>query len=221
MDKDTIIFDLDGTLLNTLFDLYKCFNHAIESFGFPQRSINEIKSFVGNGIKTAIERALPYPVEDEMLNKITDYFRVYYKEHMGEHTQPYEGIIGMLRELKSKGYKLGIVSNKYDAAVKELCKKYFGEYIEVAIGESIQIRKKPEVDGLFKAIEELNSTPDKTIYIGDSDVDIMTAKNADVVCISVLWGFRDETFLRASGGKIFAKQANDIINIIEKKLYLS
>ena len=220
MILDTIIFDLDGTLLNTLEDLHACFNKAIKQYGYPERSIEEIKSFVGNGIKKAIERALPFKVDDKELDDIVNYFREYYKEHMFELTKPYDGIIELLDSLKQKGYKLAVVSNKHDTAVKSLVKHYFGEYINISIGEGIDVNKKPSTDGVFKAIKELNSKKENCIYIGDSDVDIETAKNADIPCISVLWGFRDEAFLRERGGSIFVKEPKDIIKIIEKNLFL-
>ena len=220
MIKDTIIFDLDGTLLNTLEDLHACFNKAITEYGYPKRTLEEIKSFVGNGIKKAIERALPSNIEECELNKIVNYFRSYYEEHMLELTKPYDGIIELLEELKANNYKLAVVSNKYDAAVKKLCQNYFGKYIDIAIGESTGVRKKPEIDGVMKAIKELNSSINNSIYIGDSDVDIKTAKNVGIPCISVLWGFRDKDFLIQNGGKLFAEKPKDIIKIIEKKLYL-
>lgn len=220
MKIDTIIFDLDGTLLNTLGDLHACFNHAINTFGYPSRSLKEIKSFVGNGIQKAIERALPCKVDEKELKEIVGYFREYYKEHMTELTKPYDGIVELLTELKNNGYKLAIVSNKYDDAVKGLAKNYFGEYIDIAIGEGYGIRKKPEADGVLKAINILNSEIENCVYIGDSDVDIETAKNVGIPCISVLWGFRDKAFLEAHNGKIFAKEPKDIIKIIEKKIYL-
>ena len=166
MKIDTIIFDLDGTLLNTLDDLHACFNHAISTFGYPERSIEEIKSFVGNGIKKAIERALPKKVDEQQLEQIVEYFRDYYKKHMLELTHAYEGILEVLNELKNKGYKLAVVSNKYDDAVKGLVKNYFGEYIDIAIGEGYGIRKKPEADGILKAINDLGSKVKNCIYIG-------------------------------------------------------
>ena len=221
MKIDTIIFDLDGTLLNSLGDLHACFNHAIKSFGYPERSLNEIKSFVGNGIKKAIERALPKPVEDRDLNKIVDYFRIYYRDHMLEFTKPYDGIIEMLKEARKKGFKLAVVSNKYDDEVKMLVKNYFGKYIDIAIGEGHGIRKKPEVDGVIEAINELDSNLKRAIFVGDSDVDIKTAKNAGIHCISVTWGFRDRNFLMAEGAEYFANHPKEILEIIEKKIYLS
>ena len=214
---DTVIFDLDGTLLNSLEDLHACFNYAIKHFGYPTRSIEEIKSFVGNGIKKAIERALPYAVEHEELDNITNYFRAYYKEHMLELTKPYEGVIELLTNLKEKGYKTAIVSNKYDDAVKKLSENYFGNLIDVAVGEGYGVRRKPEIDGVIKAVEILGSKIENCIFVGDSDVDIMTSSNAKLPCISVLWGYRDKEILISKGAKLFAETPKDI----EKILYLS
>lgn len=221
MKIDTLIFDLDGTLLNTLGDLHACFNYAIKYYGYPERTLDEIKSFVGNGIKKAIQRALPYDVEDEKLNNIIELFKKYYQEHMYDLTYPYDGILTLLKELKDKGYKIAVVSNKYDYAVKELCEKYFKNYIDIAIGEGNGVRKKPNSDGIIQAIKVVNSDKNSTIYIGDSEVDIQTAKNIDIPCISVLWGFKDKDFLERHGAKVFAQTPNDIIKIIEKNLYLS
>lgn len=220
MKKDTIIFDLDGTLLNTLNDLHACINQTINHFGYASRSLEEIKSFVGNGIKQAIKLSLPNDVKEKDLNKIVEYFRYYYAEHMFDLTKPYDGILDLLKILKEKGYKLGVVSNKYDLAVKHLVKNYFGEFVTIAVGESDKIRKKPEKDGIIKAIKELHSEINSAIFVGDSDVDIKTSQNADIPCISVLWGYRDKEFLIKNGGKIYAEKPNDIIEIIEKKLYL-
>ncbi len=221
MEKNTLIFDLDGTLLNTLEDLHISFNYAIMQFGYPERTIEEITSFVGNGIKKAIERALPHPVKEEELNQIINIFKEYYKEHMLEHTKPYNGIIQMLQDLKSNKCKIGVVSNKFDDAVKRLCKSYFGSLIDIAIGEGYGIKKKPNPKGVIKAIEKLNSTLEKSLYIGDSEVDIQTALNAGIPCISVLWGFKDKNFLTENGAKNFAEVPDDITKIIEKKMFLS
>ena len=220
MQIDTVIFDLDGTLLYTLDGLYDAFNYAISQFGYKERTKDEIKSFVGNGIKKAIEKSLPYKVSDKELSNIIEIFKEYYIKNMYVKTKAYDGIIEMLSELKNKGYKIGVVSNKYDEAVKELCERYFKGYVQVAIGEGNGVERKPSSTGLIKAIKELNSQQEKTIYIGDSEVDIQTAKNAEVPCISVLWGFKDKEFLLNNGAKIFAEVPNDIIKIIEKKLYL-
>ncbi len=221
MEKNTIIFDLDGTLLNTLGDLHACFNYVIKKYGYKERTLEEIRTFVGNGIVKAIERALPKGVDKSELTQIINLFKEYYQSHMYELTKPYDGIIQLLQELKRKGLKIAVVSNKFDDAVKGLCNYYFKKLIDTAVGESYDVRKKPETDGVFKAVKELHSSIEKSIYIGDSDVDILTAKNAKIPCISVLWGFRDKEFLIKNGGKIFAEKPDDIIKIIEKKIYLS
>ena len=215
---EVIIFDLDGTLLNTLEDLYIGFNYALDNFGYPKRTREEIRGFVGNGIRKAIERALPHSVEEAELEKIVTVFKKYYSEHMSEHTKPYEGITEILKELKEKGYAIGVASNKYDLAVKGLCKKYFGDLVDIAIGEGNGINKKPAPDGVLKIINELKA--EEAIYIGDSEVDIQTAKNSGLPCISVLWGYKDREFLEKNGAKIFAEKPKDIIKIIEKKIYL-
>lgn len=229
--KKVIIFDLDGTLLNTLEDLYLSFNYAINRFGYPKRTLEEIKSFVGNGVKRAIELSLPEKVNEDKLNEIVNIFKEYYLKNMYNNTKAYDGIIEMLEALKRKGCVLAVVSNKYDKAVKGLCNKYFGNLIDISIGEGNGIRKKPFSDGIFKVLDEINipeSHNDRevnnekanVIYIGDSEVDIQTAKNAGIYCISVLWGFKDREFLEKNGGIVFAKKPEDIIKIIEKKIYL-
>ncbi len=220
MEQKVVVFDLDGTLLNTLCDLTNCFNYAITQFGYPKRTKEEIKSFVGNGIKTAIEKALPYKIDNDELNKIVEVFKKYYLEHMQENTKPYDGIIEMLKDLHERGYKTAVVSNKYDDAVNGLCDKYFRGLVDTATGEGYGIRKKPEADGVLKVLNELKIKPENAVYVGDSEVDIQTAKNAGIPCISVLWGFKDRDFLEKNGAKCFAETPDDVIKIIEKKIYL-
>ncbi len=213
--KDTLIFDLDGTLLDTLDDLHLSFNYTLKNFGYKTRTIQEIRAFVGNGVQKAIEKALPPNIDNAELQSMVGYFKKYYKENMYINTKPYGGIIDMLQILKQKEYKLAVVSNKYDTAVKSLAEKYFGNYIDTAVGESEIIRRKPEADGINKAVSELKSDIKNTIYIGDSEVDIQTAKNAGIPCISVLWGFKDKEFLIQHGAEYFADKPKDIIKIIE------
>ena len=216
MSINTVIFDLDGTLLNTLGDLHASFNYALKTCGYQERTFEEVRSFVGNGIKKAFERALGENSDNGALDELVEVFKGYYIRHMTEITSPYEGIIDLLKKLQEKNYALAIVSNKYDAAVKELCKNYFNEYINVAIGESEKIRKKPSSDGIIKALGELGKGLNDVIYIGDSEVDIQTAINANIPCISVLWGFKNKDFLEQNGGCLFAKTPLDIIKIIEE-----
>ena len=216
MKIDTVIFDLDGTLLNTLDDLHACFNHAIKEFGYIERTKEEIRNFVGNGVQKALERALPENISKSELEKVVDCFKKYYSQNMNTYTKPYDGIDEMLKELQAKGFKLGIVSNKFDDAVKALSKKYFGSSIAYAVGEGYGIRRKPEADGVNKVLSELKSKKGNAIYVGDSEVDIQTAKNSNLPCISVLWGFKDKDFLIKNGAKYIAATPKDIISIIEK-----
>lgn len=217
MKIDTVIFDLDGTLLNTLDDLHACFNHAIREFGYPERTKEEIRNFVGNGVQKALERALPENISQSELEKVVDCFKKYYSQNMNTYTKPYDGIEEMLKDLQSKGFKLGIVSNKFDDAVKALSKKYFGSSIAYAVGEGYGIRRKPEADGVNKVLSELKSKKENAIYVGDSEVDIQTAENSNLPCISVLWGFKDKDFLIKNGAKYIAATPKDIISIIENE----
>lgn len=214
MKKTTIIFDLDGTLLNSLDDLHTCINNALAKYGYPTRTKEEIKSFVGNGIKNAFIRALPERVKDSEVNKIINYFRLYYKNNMQNLTNPYDGVIELLKKLKSNGYKLAIVSNKYNDEVNQLSEKFFGNLIDIAVGEGDGIKRKPNIDGVLKAVKSLNSNISETIFVGDSDVDILTAKNANIECISVLWGYRKKEFLIEKGATIFAETPKDIEKIL-------
>ena len=195
----TVIFDLDGTLLNTLEDLCAATNYALREFNYPQKSLEEVRLAVGNGVAKLIERVIPEGVENPDFSPCLECFRGYYSEHLQDRTAPYPGIIEMLQWLKMQGYGIGIVSNKFDSAVKNLRDDYFKEYIPVAIGESSDVRKKPAPDCVFKAMKELDCTADTAIYVGDSDVDIQTAHNAGLRCVGVSWGFRGHDFLVANG----------------------
>ena len=214
MNYTTYIFDLDGTLLNTLEDLTDSTNVALKRYGMPERSLDEIRSFVGNGIGKLIERAVPEGTEDKKVGLVFEAFKEYYGLHCADKTAPYPGIISLLEALGKQGKKLAIVSNKADFAVKQLRDIYFKEVIQVAIGECENIQKKPAPDTAFQAMKELNSRPEECIYIGDSEVDIKTAENAGIPCVSVLWGFRDRDFLEEQGGKSFVENPMDILKIM-------
>lgn len=211
---DTIIFDLDGTLLDTLEDLYLSVNHILNKYNFPLRTMDEVRMFVGNGVPKLIERALPKGHEKQVFDLALSDFKEYYGSHCNDNTRPYFAIHESLSYLKSRGYKIAVVSNKVDFATKSLCRDYFGNLVDVAIGQREGIEKKPAPDSVFEAMRILNSK--SAIYVGDSDVDIMTAKNANLPCISVTWGFRDKELLYKSGGEIFAHNADEMISIIEK-----
>lgn len=196
---DTIIFDLDGTLLNTLEDLTDSVNHAMRQYHLPVHTIEEIRTFVGNGAAKLIERAVLQGREHPAYDEILDTFRKHYQVHCEDKTGPYDGVTEMLAELRQAGYRMAIVSNKPDAAVKQLFGKYFGAYVQAAIGEHPGAEKKPAPDMVLQALAELSSDALHAVYVGDSEVDLQTAANVPMPCVSVMWGFRTEEELRAAG----------------------
>ena len=208
---DTYIFDLDGTLLSTLNDLAASTNYALRWARMPERTIEEIRMFVGNGVKLLMERAIPNGINNPKFEETYAKFREHYLEHNLDTTSPYDGIPELLRELKRRGKKLAIVSNKFYAATQDLAKHFFPDTIKVAIGERETIRKKPAPDTVLEALRQLGASKEGAVYIGDSDVDIMTAKNCGLPCISVLWGFRDKDFLIQHGGTIFVNKPSEIL----------
>ncbi|MCM1079834.1 MAG: HAD family hydrolase [Bacteroidales bacterium] len=216
MKYKNIIWDLDGTLMNTLEDLADATNFALRSFGMPERTIEEIRQFVGNGIKQLIMRAVPDGENNPQFETVFSEFKEYYMVHCQDHTDLYPGIAETLRELSAKGFRMAIVSNKIQEGVSELYNKFFSETIAVAVGERPNVQRKPAPDMVRIAMEELGCTEENTIYIGDSDVDIMTARNSGLQCISVLWGFRDKEFLSAHGADRFAILPADIIPMVEQ-----
>lgn len=192
-------FDLDGTILNTLDDLAAATNHVLSENGLPLRSTEEVRSFVGNGIRKLIERAVPEGSPESLTEQLYREFLPYYQAHCFDRTLPYPGIPEALQKLKEEGYLLAVLSNKADPAVQELCDRYFPALFDFSAGERPGVPKKPAPDALLSAIRELGVAPGETVYIGDSDVDIATAKNAGVPCISVYWGFRSLSFLKEHG----------------------
>lgn len=211
-DFKTYIFDLDGTLLSTLNDLASSTNYALRWAGMPERTIEEIRMFVGNGVKLLMERAIPEGVNNPKFEETYAKFREHYMEHNLDTTRPYDGVPELLHELKRRGKHLAIVSNKFYAATQDLAKHFFPDTIEVAIGERENIRKKPAPDTILEALRQLNVSKEDAVYIGDSDVDIMTAKNCGLPCISVLWGFRDKDFLIEHGGSLFVDKPIEILS---------
>lgn len=211
-----VIFDLDGTLLYTLEDLKDGVNHVMRNWNYPERTLDEVRRFVGNGIHKLIERAVPEGLEDEKVEQVFEEFKTYYTAHCEIKTRPYDRIMELLAQLKEKGIKLAIVSNKNDAAVKELARDYFADYIEkeVAIGEREGIRKKPAPDSVFEAMRILGVDKKDTVYVGDSDVDRATAKNAGLDCISVTWGFRDEALLKSLEPEYLIAEPEEILDIV-------
>ena len=208
---DNFIFDLDGTLLNTLNDLAASTNYALRWAGMPEHSVDDVRRFVGNGVKKLMERAIPDGLDNPKFDGTYATFRKHYLEHSLDTTKPYSGIPEVLAELKRRGKKLAIVSNKFYAATQELARHFFPETIEVAIGERENIRKKPAPDTVLEAMRQLGVGKEGTVYIGDSDVDIDTARNVGVPCISVLWGFRDRDFLIEHGATHLISKPEELL----------
>lgn len=208
---DTYIFDLDGTLLYTLGDLTASTNYAMRAFNMPEHTTEEVRIMVGNGIKKLIERAVPEGNANKYYEEVYNTFIEHYLKHNADTTKPYEGITDMLATLKQHGKKIAVVSNKYCKATEELCHRFFSEYIKVAIGESDKIKKKPAPDTVNEALKILEAERNNAVYVGDSEVDIQTAVNSGMPCISVLWGFRDRDFLIKNGAQTLIENPNDIV----------
>lgn len=211
---DAIIFDLDGTLLNTLTDLTNSVNFALNKYQLPTYSEDAIRQMVGNGVTVLMERAIPGGHAFEKFECCLNDFKEHYEAHKKDFTKPFPGILEFLAEASQKNYKLAVVSNKFDLAVKGLCEDFFAPYITTAIGESAQTAPKPAPDTVLKAMQELQVSPQQCVYVGDSDVDIATAQNAGIPCLSVSWGFRPRTFLEQHGAKIIADTVTELKEII-------
>lgn len=214
MNYNTLIFDLDGTLLDTLDDLTNSVNYALERLDLPTRSKDEIRSFVGNGVEKLVELSVPEKTSYDQFAKCLLLFKKHYSENMQEQTKPYDGIIELLNYLKKNNYNMAIVSNKFQEGVTDLNNHFFSQYIDVAIGKSPKMRKKPYPDTILSAIDELGVSKENCLYIGDSEVDILTAKNANVKSVSVTWGFRNENLLRESGANYIINSPQDLISIL-------
>lgn len=208
------VFDMDGTILDTLEDLKDSVNYALSECGYPQRTYDEVRRFVGNGIRKLIERAVPEGVSVSDIDRVHEVFTGHYKVHCADKTKAYDGIKPLLEQLRANGVKTAVVSNKADYGVQELCKEYFDGLFDYAVGEREGIRRKPAPDSVNEALRVLGIPKNEAVYIGDSDVDYETAVNAGLPCISVLWGFRDEEFLRSKGASLFVREPSEILNIV-------
>lgn len=211
---ETVIFDLDGTLLDTLEDLTDAVNVALKACDMPLRTIEDVRCFVGNGVRNLMIKAVPDGEANPRFEEAFSLFKEYYGEHCNDKTGPYDGVLELMAELKKKGYVMAIVSNKIDSAVKELNDKYFSEYIQVAIGEREGVQRKPAPDTVLTALQELGKEKETAIYIGDSEVDLATARNVGIPCISVLWGFRDKELLEGLGADNFASIPMDVLRFL-------
>lgn len=201
-------------MLDTLEDLKDSVNYSMAVYGFPEKSIDEIRSYVGNGVGKLIERSIPNGIDNPLYEECLKVFRDHYSINMQNKTAPYIGIMELLKELRDKGYKLAVVSNKFDLAVKELVQKFFGRYIKTAIGESDTVAGKPAPDTVMKALAELGSASDKAVYVGDSDVDVMTAKNSNMICVGVTWGFRTREVLEKEGADYIIDEPHQLLSIL-------
>lgn len=210
----TYVFDLDGTLLNTLDDLATAVNYALRHHRMPERSTDEVRRFVGNGVRKLVERAVPEGTAQQLTEEVLATFQAYYLAHSLDTTRPYPGIPEMLAALRRRGCRIAVVSNKFDAATKALCTHFFPDSVEVAIGEheAQGIRKKPAPDTVMEALRQLGVPREGAVYVGDSDVDVATARNSGLPCISVLWGFRDRDFLTAHGATTFVITPEEILS---------
>ena len=216
--KETLqafIFDLDGTLLDTLGDLAASVNYALKACGMPQHSIDDVRRFVGNGVRLLMERAVPDGAANPQFEEAFSTFRQHYMQHSLDTTRPYDGIMEMLQALRQRGYRTAVVSNKFYAATQELCRHFFAGTIDVAIGEheAEGIRKKPAPDTVFEALRQLGVGKEGAVYVGDSDVDIQTARNSGLPCVSVLWGFRDRDFLLKNGAETFISAPTELLSL--------
>lgn len=213
MKYNTYIFDLDGTILDTLDDLSNAVNFAMRSKGYPERTVDEVRNFIGNGIRVLIKRAVPQGTGDEDYEQALEIFTKYYLEHIADYTKPYDGIVDVINSLRKSGCKVAVVSNKAHFAAQAVVKDFFGDIFDTVVGKKDEFPSKPEPDSLLYTIKSLGADKAKCIYIGDSDVDVLTAHNAGLPCIGVTWGNRDEDVLVKSGAEYIARTPSDILKI--------
>ena len=211
---NAVIFDLDGTLLDTLEDLTDSVNYSLSEMGYRTRTIEEVRCFVGNGVEKLMKRAVPEGISGEDFDKTFCLFKEYYGKNSRVKTKPYKGVCELISTLKDRGYKIGIVSNKLESAVCDLRDDFFAG-VDVALGDVEGRRRKPYPDSCNEALKLLGVDREHAIYVGDSDVDLLTAKNSGLRCISVTWGFRDRDFLIAHNAEVFADCPMEILDIIE------
>lgn len=201
------IFDMDGTILNTLEDLTCATNAALKTQGMPQHTMDEVRRMVGNGIRRLIERAVPAGTAEPIIEKTLTAFHQYYAAHCGDHTCPYPGIPELLQALRQAGMRTAVVSNKADYGVQELCRQYFPGLFDVAVGQRDGIRTKPAPDAVLAVLEQLQIAPEQAVFIGDSDVDVLTARHAGLSCFAVDWGFRERAVLTQAGASVIFSDA--------------
>lgn len=214
MKHSLAIFDLDGTILYTLVDLKNSMNFTLKKFGFPERTLDEVRRFVGNGIRNLIIRAAPKGTDEKTIDEMFEVFNEHYAVYCNDNTKSYDGIDELLKKLKEQKVKTAVVSNKADYAVQTLVKKYFDGLFDYAVGEKQGVRKKPCPDSVNEVLRVLDTPKEAAVYIGDSEVDVATAKNAQMDCIAVDWGFRDREVLINSGATLIVSDAAALYNEI-------
>ncbi len=214
MKYEAVIFDLDGTLTDTLGDLTNSVNYALAEMGFPLRSAEEVRSFVGNGVRRLINLSLPENTSEEICEKCLTIFRGYYKNNSCVLTKPYDGITEMLSELKNRGIRIAVVTNKTHTTAVDIVEHFFGNLVEFTIGQIDGMVRKPQPDGIYLALEKLGISKENSVYVGDSEVDCITAKNACIPCIGVTWGFRDREVLEKNGADCIVDKPQEILNCV-------
>lgn len=214
MKTKAVIFDLDGTLLDTLQDLYLSVNHSLAQFGLPKRNIQEVRQFLGNGIRRLIELSVPEDCDAQCTEAVLAEFRAYYLVHSLDNTRPYAGVEKMLDACRTLGLQTAIVSNKLNPAVQDLRQRFFPGNVDTAIGEIKGTRRKPAPDMVLKVMDELGVTSEEAVYVGDSEVDLQTAKNSSLPCIAVSWGFRGREFLEQQGATTIIDNPDDLIQYL-------
>jgi phosphoglycolate phosphatase len=216
MKYNTILFDLDGTLLNTLDDLHQSVNAVMIQKGYPLRTINEIRAFIGDGAKMLMKRSLPECADEDEVTCCLELFRCHYVDNMLNSTRPYAGIMELLKELKQCGLKIGVVSNKPDEATREMCRMFFDGVVDAATGDNQERRKKPAPDNVFEVMKQLGAEKESTLYVGDSDTDIITARNAGLISVGVTWGFRPKELLISEGANFIVDRPDQILTLLTK-----
>lgn len=214
MKYKAVIFDMDGTILNTLEDLKNATNYSLRQFGMPERSLEEVRMFVGNGIRKLVERAVPAGTSEEKIALVLDVFLKYYEIHSADNTSPYPGILELVEKLKKSGIKTAVSTNKADVPAQELGREYFNGIFDLIVGQQDGLKVKPAPDSVNKILSILDIQKKDAIYIGDSDVDVQTAKNSGLDFIGVSWGFRGREFLEKNGAKNIVDNANEILDLV-------
>lgn len=204
-----VLFDLDGTLLDTWDDIVSAINYMLEKYGYEKRSRMEIRSFLGNGARDLVMRSLPFDVDKNTFEAFLEEYKAYYNEHSRILTKPYDGVIDVLTALKKRNILTAVVSNKPDLTVRGLCDQYFEGLIDFSVGDRPDLQRKPSADPINFAIDKLGCT--KAVYVGDSEVDVLAASNAKRPCVSVTWGFRDRDVLEECGASVFADDADELL----------